>query len=125
MASTNRKVIDSYFASLDAEDWDTLETLFASHAVLEGTGVGRREGIEDLVRFYKRVFVKFPTHHDAPRTFIEEGDRIAVVIDFEGATAEGRPCTFSAVDVFELSDGVITRLDQWYDTAEIARQVAG
>lgn len=127
MARTTRQTLDAYFAALNGEDWDAVRTLFARDAVLDGraVGLGVREGIDDIVKFYKRVFEKFPTHADEPQTFIVDGDLAAVSIAFEGTTADGHDCEFSAVDIFHMDGGMILKLEQWYDTAEIARQVSG
>lgn len=127
MARTTRETLDAYFAALNGEDWDTVRTLFVPDAVLDGraVGLGERKGIDDIVKFYKRVFEKFPTHADEPQTFIVDGDLAAVSISFEGTTTDGKPCSFSAVDIFHMDGGNIVKLEQWYDTAEIARQVSG
>jgi ketosteroid isomerase-like protein len=127
MARTTRETLDAYFAALNGEDWDAVRTLFVEDAVLDGSavGFGERRGLDAIVKFYQRVFEKFPTHADKPQTFIVDGGLAAVSIAFEGTTADGHACEFSAVDIFHMDDGMIVKLEQWYDTAEIARQVSG
>jgi predicted ester cyclase len=46
-----------------------------------------------------------------------------VEIDFAGMTSSQSPVSFPAVDIFDIEDSQITNLSQWFDTAEVARQV--
>jgi ketosteroid isomerase-like protein len=45
-------------------------------------------------------------------------------VTFTGTTGDGRTVTFDAVDVFDLRDGRIRRLSNWYDVAYARKMIA-
>jgi hypothetical protein len=42
---------------------------------------------------------------------------VVAEVTFTGVTADAREISFDAVDVFDLHDGLIRRLTNWYDIA--------
>ena len=69
---------------------------------------------------FQKIFERFPVHQDNPTRFLEAGNTVVVEIAFAGSTADGTKVAFDAVDIFDVEDGRICRLSQWFDTAALA-----
>jgi len=119
---SNLEIVKTYFRCVDSEDLETLNSLFATDAVLLAAGAGERRD-ERIMSFYRNVFKKFPEHKDIPTRFLEVNDSIVVEIRFNGRSATGVSVEFPAVDVFDLRNGKIIRLSQWVDTAALERKL--
>jgi ketosteroid isomerase-like protein len=120
--NANEKTVRSYFECLDAEDWTRMRTLWQPDADLRAVGARPRSGVDDVIGYFSALFAPWPEHEDRPTRFIADGDAIAVNVTFYGTTADRREVSFDAVDVFDLRDGRIARLTNWYDIA-YARKV--
>ncbi len=124
MTSAARAVIESYFRALETEDDALLATVFHPELELVPVGSRPRAGSDSAIAFLRKVFAMFPDHHDTPTRVIEAGSTIVVEIAFRGTRADGRSVAFDALDVFDLLDGRIVKLVQWFDTAGLAAQLA-
>lgn len=118
-----RAVVESYFAAVDAEDFEELRAVLHPDIELTACMARPRQGLESALEFFAAVFARFPVHSDAPVRLICEGDTVVADIHFEGRSATGIDITFEAVDVFDVADGRIRRLSQWFDSADLARQL--
>ena len=123
MSEINRPLIDRYFSALNEEDYEVLEDVFHHEAVLRPPGTRSRTGHDEIMRFFRKVFEKFPQHADYPSRVLSDGNCVVVEIDFAGMTSSQTPVSFLAVDIFDIEDSRIINLSQWFDTAEVARQV--
>ena len=83
-----------------------------------------RTGSDKAIAFFQKVFQRFPVHDDHPTRYLEAGTTVVVEIAFTGATAEGVAVAFDAVDVFDVHQGRIRRLSQWFDTAALAAMLS-
>jgi uncharacterized protein len=117
-------ILRRYFACLDAEDWVTMRTLWHEDAQLSAVGARPRAGADAIVEYFSRVFAPWMRHTDAPTRFITSGDTIVVEVTFSGTTHDGRDVRFDAIDVFDLRDGLIARLSNWYDIALARRSLS-
>lgn len=125
MARSVEEVVGRYFECLNGEDWAGLAELFAERAELVAVGSRPRSGREEVLDYYRRALAPYPEHRDEPtRVLVAEGTA-TVEIRYRGATPEGRPVEFDAVDVFDVEHGRIERLTSWYDIADVRRQLAG
>jgi ketosteroid isomerase-like protein len=122
--SANETTVRAYFECLDTENWDRMRTLWQPDAELRAVGARPRTGVDEVVGYFSNLFIPWPEHEDRPVRFIEQGDAIAVDVTFNGTTADGRAVSFDAVDVFDLRDGLIARLTNWYDIAYARRVLA-
>ena len=123
MSEIHRPLIDRYFSALNDEDYEVLEDVFHPAAVLRPPGSRARTGHDEIMRVFRKVFEKFPQHADTPSRVLSDGNCVVVEIDFAGMTSSQSPVSFLAVDIFEIEDSRIINLSQWFDTAEVARQV--
>ena len=123
MTEMHRSVIDRYFVALNAEDYEVLKDVFHPAAVLRPPGASARTGHDEIMRFFLKVFEKFPQHVDTPSRVLSDGNCVIVEIDFTGVTSNQNSVAFAAVDIFDIENSQIVNLSQWFDTAEVVRQV--
>ena len=120
--------VRQYFECINADRFEQLREIFADDVELTMAGANTRRGVDAAVDYYPRALAPLPHHIDDPihTATSEDGRRCAVEIEFIGATADRRAVAFTAVDLFDLDDdGRITRLRSFYDTARVARLLAG
>jgi len=113
------EVIARYFACLNADDLDGFREIWHPDARFKAVGARWREGVDDIVAFFSRLFTPWPRHIDEPARIIIAGTTATVEVTFTGTTSDGRDVTFDAVDVFDIEDGRIRRLTNWYDIAYV------
>ncbi|MDE0729469.1 MAG: nuclear transport factor 2 family protein [Acidimicrobiales bacterium] len=123
MTEMHRSVIDRYFVALNDEDYEVLKEVFHPAAVLRPPGTRARTGHDEIMRFFLKVFKKFPQHVDTPSRVLSDGNCVTVEIDFTGVTSNQNSVAFAAVDIFDIENSQIINLSQWFDTVEVARQV--
>lgn len=117
--------VAEYFRCLDAEDWEAMEDIWTDDVRLRAVGARPREGRDDVMRYYRRLFDPWEVHHDQPTRVVVAGDVVTVEVTFSGRTRDGVEASFDAVDVFDLRDGRITALSNWYDLVAARRAVSG
>jgi ketosteroid isomerase-like protein len=115
--------VTAYFAALNAEDLDALVGLWAPTAELRAVGSRPRRGRDEISAYFRPLFAPWAAHLDQPTRWIVGGDVVVVEVTFTGTTRAGKQLAFDAVDVFDLSDGLITRLTTWYDLAWVRKQL--
>jgi ketosteroid isomerase-like protein len=118
------RAISEYFRCVNEEDWDTFRDLWTEDAVLLAVGARPREGREDVLAYYPKIFAVWSEHVDEPTRIIPAGDTVMVEIHFRGRTVDGTAAEFDAVDVFDLRVEKIARLSNWYDIVA-ARKAVG
>lgn len=124
MSSPNRRLVDDYFRAINTPDWNLLAAVFHPDIDFRPPGAPPRADRDATLRFYRRVFERFPVHEDQPTRIIDAGDTIVVEIRFVGRSATGVDVDFDAVDIFDFRDGQISRLTQWFDSAALERQMS-
>lgn len=122
-SASPREVVESYFAAVNAEDWDTLRRVLHPDIELTACMSRPRQGVESVLSFFAAVFQRYPVHSDIPTRLICDGDAVVANIHFEGRSDTGIDITFDAVDVFDLTGGRIRHLSQWFDSALLERQL--
>ena len=118
---TNEEAVRKYFVCLDTEDWSTMRTLWTANCDLRAVGARPRHGVDEMIGYFSNLFSPWPSHTDAPIRLIVCGDTIVAEVTFSGMTPDGREVSFDAVDVFDLRDGRISKLSNWYDIAYARR----
>lgn len=87
---------------------------------------GRRliAGRHSVLAWYDGLFAPWSHHHDEVVRAAVAGDIVTAEIVFTGATRDGRPVRFEALDVFHLCDGRIVDLAIWHDVLTTRRLLA-
>lgn len=115
--------VRTYFEALNAEDWPRFAEVWADTAELQAVGSRARHGRQDIMSYFLPLFEPWARHVDRPTRFIVAGDTVVVEIVFTGLTPAGKELNFAALDVFDLSEGVIARLVTWYDLSWVRKQL--
>lgn len=118
-------VVKDYFTALNDEDWDLMASVLHPELDLIPSGSRPRIGSDKAIAMFQKIFERFPVHQDNPTRFLEAGNTVVVEITFNGATQDGQDVAFDAVDIFDVEDGRICRLSQWFDTAALAAALQG
>ncbi len=118
-------VVKDYFTALNDEDWDLMASVLHPELDLIPSGSRPRIGSDNAIAMFQKIFERFPVHQDNPTRFLESGNTVVVEITFNGATQDGQEVSFDAVDIFDVEDGRISRLSQWFDTAALAAALQG
>ena len=111
------ETVKNYFAALNAEDWELMASVLHPELDLIPSASQPRIGSDKAIAMFQKIFERFPVHQDNPTRFLESGNTVVVEISFSGATADGTEVSFDAVDIFDVEDGQIYRLSQWFDMA--------
>jgi ketosteroid isomerase-like protein len=115
-----KDVIDTYYRSVNAGDWDTWLTLFAEDVVLDEQLAGHLEGLDVLrgaVGGLKKGYSKFLMH---PLHTVIQDPMATVIWHCEAANASGVPIDARGVNYFEVHDGKITYMTTIHDTVPFA-----
>ena len=118
-------VVKDYFTALNDEDWDLMASVLHPELGLIPSGSRPRIGSDKAIAMFQKIFERFPVHQDNPTRFLQAGNTVVVEITFNGATQDGQEVAFDAVDIFDVEDGRICRLSQWFDTAALAAMLGG
>jgi ketosteroid isomerase-like protein len=119
-----RRIVQRYFECLNSEDWDGMRELWTEQGALQATGARPRQGREEVVAYYAKIFSLWAEHRDEPTRVLVSGDTVTVEVRFTGTTPRGKRVEFEAVDVIDLDDGRIERLTNWYDVAYARAELA-
>lgn len=117
-------VAKSYFAAVNETRLDDLAAVFAPDGVLTFPMLEPIRGRKGIRDFYAGVLQFYPKRYDeVTRWFVSEKGDVAAEIHFEGRTATGRDVVFDAVDLFTIRNGLIERLNIFYDSAKVLQMV--
>jgi ketosteroid isomerase-like protein len=111
-----REVIDTYYRSVNAGDWDTWLTLFDDNVVIDEQLAGHVEGIGILrgaIDGMKRGYARF---QNAPTHVVIEGDQACVTSHISAANASGTPIEANVANYFRLEGGKIVYMANFHDT---------
>ncbi|MDR7303957.1 nuclear transport factor 2 family protein [Haloactinomyces albus] len=119
------ELVEKYFEAVNTEDWDLMGRLWHHDAELIAVGQEPVHGVSAILDYFPRILSGYSEHTDTPTRHLVSDSSVVVEIRFTGCTTSGRVVTFDALDVFEFQDGLIRRLQTWYDTAKVAKLVRG
>jgi ketosteroid isomerase-like protein len=121
-----RATVLRYFECLNTEDWDGMREIWHEDGSLRAVGARPRNDREEMLGYFSKLFTPWPEHDDQPtRLVVSEPDgTVLAEVTFTGVTPDGQTVVFDAVDVFDLVDGRIKKLTNWYDV-DYARKALG
>ncbi|HEY2668726.1 MAG TPA: nuclear transport factor 2 family protein [Actinomycetota bacterium] len=115
-----REVIDRYYETVNAGDWDTWLTLFADDLVVDEQLAGHLEGVAPLrgaVGAMKKGYSKFLM---LPEHVVIEAEQAAVVWHCEAANASGVPIDVRGANYFRVEEGKIVYMANFHDKGAFA-----
>jgi steroid Delta-isomerase len=115
MTSSNAEHARRYYELVDADDLETMYTLFDDEVVYDRPGYEPLRGMEEFRAFYEGERVIEEGRHTL-RTLVAEGDRVAVEGEFAGRLRDGSEVSLRFADFFAFRDGRIVRRDSYFHT---------
>lgn len=113
---STKEVVDAYYRTVNAGDWQEWLTLFAEDIKMDEQLAGPVSGIETLrgaVGGLEKGYSKFQMH---PVHTVIDGDKAAVVWHCEAANAAGVPIDARGANYYEVKNGLITYFANFHDT---------
>ena len=117
---STRDVVNKYYETVNAGDWDSWLTLFADTIVIDEQLAGHVEGIAILrgaVGGMKRGYSKFINQ---PLHVVVDGSEACVVSHISAANAKGVPIEANVANYFRLEEGHIVYMANFHDTVPFA-----
>ena len=111
-----KRVVQKYFDSVNAGDWDTWLSLFDENIIMDEQLAGHVEGIETLrgaVGALKKGYSKFL---NLPLESVVEDDKAMVMWHIEAANAKGVPIDAKGANFFKIKHGKIVYMANFHDT---------
>jgi uncharacterized protein len=122
-ADKNVELVRAGYAAFSAGDMATLHGLFAEDAVwhASGSGVmsGPKQGRDAILAFFGETMARSNGTFTVNLLDLAGSDERVYALDHTHAEREGKVIDFDAVNVFHISDGVVTEVGQFApDTGE-------
>lgn len=111
-----KDVIEKYYESANAGDWNTWLSLFDKNVVVDEQLAGHVEGIgvlEGAIDGIERGYSKFQNY---PQHIVINGNEVCVVSHISAANASGVPIEANVANYFRLKDGKIAYMANFHDT---------
>lgn len=115
-----RAVIDRYYETVNAGDWEGWLTLFADDVVVDEQLAGHVEGVAVLrgaVGVMKKGYSKFLMH---PEHTVIDARQATVIWHCEAANATGTPIDVRGANYFNVDSGLITYMANFHDKGAFA-----
>ena len=121
-----RELVLRYFRNLDTENWDDMREIWHEDGQLRAVGARPRDDRDGVIQYFSKLFTPWPAHEDRPvRLVISERDQTVLAeVRFTGTTAKGNEVVFEAIDVFDVEEGRIKKLSNWYDIDYARKSIA-
>ncbi len=111
-----KDLIEKYYESANAGDWNTWLSLFDKNVVVDEQLAGHVEGIsvlEGTIDGIERGYSKFQNN---PQHIVINGNEACVVSHISAANASGVPIEANVANYFRLKDGLIAYMANFHDT---------
>jgi len=118
-----RDTVYKYFETINNEEFDDLFDLFCKDVVFSCPVDFKVQGVEKIRPFYLNVPKNYPEHEDRPIDVLIDGNRAAVLIQFEGKSASGIPVSFLATDWFTFEGDKIKTLNIFFDSLSLSKSL--
>jgi glyoxylase-like metal-dependent hydrolase (beta-lactamase superfamily II)/ketosteroid isomerase-like protein len=133
MAADAREVAETYFAALARRDLDAAAACWAPDGVDNLVDWTVAEGPAGVRAFFAELFAAVPDFAIEVETIVAEGDRAAVrwhatgtfagESSFQGIAPTGARVTVAGLDLLDVRDGQIARIDAFTDGLGFARRL--
>jgi ketosteroid isomerase-like protein len=111
-----RDVINAYYRSANAGDWQTWLTLFQEDVVIDEQLAGHVEGLDILRGAIGGMEKGYSRFQNVPKRIVCQGDEAAVMSHISAANAAGEPIEAEVANYFKLRDGKIAYMQNYHDT---------
>jgi ketosteroid isomerase-like protein len=111
-----RSVIEKYYQTVNAGDWEAWLTLFDDRVVIDEQLAGHVEGIEILRGAVGALKKGYSFFKNQPAHIVVNGDEACVVSRISAANAAGVPIEANVANYFRLTGGKIVYMANFHDT---------
>ena len=125
-------VARGYFAAIARHDLDGAVEFWRPGSVDHLAPIGELRVPDELRAYFEGVFAAFPDFRYEVLDVIVEGDRVAVRWratatftgePYQGIVANGARVEIEGADICRVEDGLLVRLDSYWDDSALARQL--
>jgi ketosteroid isomerase-like protein len=109
-------IINKYYESANAGDWDTWVSLFADNMVMDEQLAGHLEGIETLRSAIGGLETGYSRFQNQPQQIVINGQEACVVSHISAANASGVPIEANVANYFRIENGKIAYMANFHDT---------
>jgi ketosteroid isomerase-like protein len=115
---------DRFFAAVTAGDLDAVRAMYAPNAVIWHNNDGAEQGVEENLRVLRWATTRIADfrYEDVRRTATASGFMEQHTL--RGQAPNGEELRVPACIVCTVRDGRITRLDEYFDSAQIAALIS-
>ena len=130
--STAAAIVQRYFGAVERHDLDDAMACWAPGGIDHLAPVGELRVPDELRAYFEELFAAMPDFKYEVTKLIEQGNQVAVHWratghftgrPYAGIRANGSTIKTEGADLIEVEDGLIRRLDSYWDDAAIARQI--
>jgi ketosteroid isomerase-like protein len=111
-----RDVINAYYKSVNAGDWQTWLSLFQDDVVIDEQLAGHAEGLDSLRGAIDGMDKGYSKFQNVPKHIVCQGDEAAVHSHISAANASGEPIEAEVANYFKLRDGKVAYMANFHDT---------
>ena len=109
-------VIDQYYSSANAGDWNTWLTLFDENVVIDEQLAGHVEGVAVLRGAIGGLEKGYSKFQNKPQHIVINGEEACVTSHISAANAAGVPIEAQVANYFQLKNGKIVYMANFHDT---------
>ena len=109
-------VIDRYYETANAGDWDAWCDLFTDDMVMDEQLAGHIETLATLRPMMAGMGRAYSKFQNVPKHMVCQGNECAVVSHISAANAAGEPIEAEVTNYFRLRDGKIAYMANFHDT---------
>jgi ketosteroid isomerase-like protein len=118
-----RALAKRFFDAVEAGDIDTVHACYAPEATIWHNTDGREQTRDDNARTLRGFVERVPTRTYAKRRLWVFDDGFTHQHELRGVRRDGVAVRLAACIVCQVVDGKITRLDEYFDSAQVAQFV--
>ena len=113
---TTAQVIDRYYETANAGDWDAWCDLFTDDMVMDEQLAGHIESLATLRPMMAGMGRAYSRFQNVPKHIVVNGDEAAVVSHISAANAAGDPIEANVMNYFRMRDGKIAYMANFHDS---------
>jgi ketosteroid isomerase-like protein len=114
---TNARIVDRYYETANAGEWDAWCDLFTEDMVMDEQLAGHIEGLATLRPMMAGMGRAYSRFQNVPRHILVAEDEAAVVSHISAANAAGVPIEADVANYFRFRDGKIAYMANFHDSA--------
>jgi len=112
----NREILEEYYRTANAGDWDAWCDLFAEDMVMDEQLAGHIEGLATLRPMMAGMDKAYSRFQNLPKHMFVSGDEGAVVSHISAASPAGEPIEANVMNYFRFEGGKIAYMANFHDS---------